>query len=54
MAGRTDSLPVETFVKVFVTEPMGQGKDNVLWGEIVGPVVQGVDSVSNDQITVVR
>jgi len=54
MAGRTDPLPVETFVKVFLTEPMGQGKDNVLWGEIVGPVVQGTDSVSNDQIALAR
>lgn len=54
MAGRTDYLPVETFVKVFLTEPMGSGQDNIIWGEIVGPVVQGEDSVSNDQITVAR
>jgi len=54
MAGRTDPLPVETFVKVFLTEPMGRGRDNVMWGEIVGPVVQGNDSVSNDQIAVAR
>jgi len=54
MAGRTDPLPVETFVKVFLTEPMGRGQDNVLWGEIVGPVVQGNDSVSNDQIALAR
>ena len=54
MNGRTDPLPVETFVKVFLTEPMGNGQDNDIWGEIVGPVVQGRDSVSNDQIAVVR
>jgi len=54
MAGRTDPLPVETFVKVFLTEPMGQGRDNVMWGEIVGPVIQGEDSVSNDQIALAR
>ena len=54
MNGRTDSLPVETFVKVFVTQPMEQGRDNVMWGEIIGPVVQGEDSVSNDQIAMAR
>lgn len=54
MAGRTDPLPVETFVKVFLTEPMGGGQDNVMWGEVVGPIVQGNDSVSNDQIAVAR
>ena len=54
MAGRTDPLPVETFVKVFLTEPMGQGPDNVMWGEIIGPVIQGEDSASNDQIALAR
>ena len=54
MAGRTDYLPVETFVKVFLTEPMGSGQDNIIWGEIIGPVVQGEDSVSNDQIALAR
>jgi len=54
MSGRTNPLPVETFVKVFLTEPMGRGRDNVMWGEIIGPVVQGEDSVSNDQIALTR
>ena len=54
MSGRTDPLPVETFVKVFLTQPMGQGQENVMWGEIIGPVVQGEDSVSNDQIALAR
>jgi len=54
MAGRTDPLPVETFVKVFLTEPMGKGQKNILWGEIVGPVVQGVDDESKDQVALAR
>lgn len=54
MNGRTDALPVETFVKVFMTEPMGKGQDNILWGEIVGPVVQGQDSVSRDRVALNR
>lgn len=54
MAGRADPLPVETFVKVFLTQPMEQGKDNIIWGEIVGPVVQGRDEESEDQIALAR
>ncbi len=54
MAGRTDPLPVETFVKVFLTEPMGKGQSNILWGEIVGPVVQGADVESKDQVALAR
>ncbi|MDB2437950.1 Tad domain-containing protein [Hellea sp.] len=52
--GRSGPLPVETFVKVFLTEPMAKGKDNILWGEIVGPVVQGQDSHSRDYVSVAR
>jgi len=54
MNGRTDLLPVETFVKVFLTEPMGKGKDNIIWGEIVGPVVQGDDAPSRDRVALNR
>lgn len=54
MNGRGDPLPVETFVKVFLTQPMGSGKDNVLWGEIIGAVGPGEDSESNDQIALAR
>lgn len=54
MNGRTDPIPAETFVKVFVTEPMGNSKDNTLWGEVIGPVVQGYDPESRDQIALVR
>ena len=54
MNGRTGALPVETFVKVFVTEPMGKGQDNVIWGEIVGPVIQGEDSPSRDKVALTR
>lgn len=54
MNGRTDPLPVETFVKVFLTEPMGKGNDNIIWGEIVGPVVQGDDVPSRDRVALAR
>ncbi len=54
MNGRGDPLPVETFIKVFLTQPMGSGKDNVLWGEIIGPVGQGKDSESDEQIALAR
>lgn len=54
MNGRTDPLPVETFVKVFVTEPMGKGQDNIIWGEIIGPVVQGQDFPSRDKVALAR
>ena len=54
MNGRSDALPVETFVKVFLTEPMGDGQDNILWGEIVGPVIQGEDAAARDKVAVAR
>lgn len=54
MNGRTGNLPVETFVKVFMTEPMGSGNENTLYGEIIGPVVQGEDAPARDKVAVVR
>lgn len=54
MNGNQSGLPVETFVKVFLTEPMGKGQDNIIWGEIIGPVVEGQDAVSRDSVTVKR
>ena len=54
MNGSGDSLPVETFIKVFLTHPVDQNNDDVLWGEIIGPVLQGEDSESNDQIALAR
>jgi len=54
MNGRTGPLPVETFVKVFLTEPMGKGKNNIIYGEIVGPVVQGQDAAANDKVALAR
>lgn len=54
MSGRETGLPVEGFVKVFVTEPMEKGKDNTLWVEMVEPVVQGRDSVARDRVSVTR
>jgi len=52
--GRTGPLPVETFVKVFLTEPMGAGQDNTIYGEIVGPLIQGQDSAANDKVALAR
>ena len=54
MNGRTDYLPVETFVKVFITEPMANGQDGTLYGEIIGPVVQGEDKAAQDKIALTR
>lgn len=54
MNGRTGPLPVETFVKVFLTEPMGKGQDNVIYGEVVGPVVQGQDAAAKDKVALAR
>ena len=54
MNGRSGPLPVETFVKVFLTEPMGDSQDNILWGEITGPVIQGEDSTSRDMVALTR
>ncbi len=54
MFRRKDALPVETFVKVFLTEPMGKGQDNTIYGEIIGPVVKGQDSEANDIVAVRR
>ena len=47
-------LPVETFVKVFLTEPVGSGSSPTIYGEIIGPVVEGADSVSRERAEVVR
>lgn len=54
MFRRKDALPVETFVKVFLTEPMGKGQDNIIYGEIVGPLIMGQDSEANDMVAVRR
>jgi len=40
-------LPVETFVQMFMTEPMGAGRDDAIWGEIIGPVRDETDARSN-------
>ncbi|WP_418152462.1 TadE/TadG family type IV pilus assembly protein [Litorimonas sp. RW-G-Af-16] len=51
---RKDALPVETFVKVFLTEPMGKGQQNMILGEIVGPVVEGDDTEARDQVALAQ
>lgn len=52
--GSKTNLPIETFVKVFVTEPIGKGQDNTIWGEIVGPVIKGQDPGASDRVSVSR
>jgi len=52
--GHSGPYPVETFIKVFLTEPMGNGNDSILWGEIVGPVVSSEDDLSHDYVAVAR
>ena len=47
-------LPVETFVKVFLTEPVGTGNSATIYGEITGPVVEGTDSVVAERTEVAR
>jgi len=54
MSQRTDALPIETFIKIFLTEPMGTGQDNTIYGEIVGPIVNGEDTEANDLVAVRR
>jgi len=52
--GKSTDLPIEAFAKVFVTEPMGKGQDNIIWGEMAGPVISGRDKVSRERVSVVR
>jgi Flp pilus assembly protein TadG len=52
--GSTPPLPTSGFAKVFITEPMGSGPDDAIWGEIVGLLGNGLDSQSHDQIEVRR
>ena len=54
MNGSKKNLPVETFAKVFLTEPMGKSHENTIWGEMVGPIVKGKDSGAKDRVTVTR
>lgn len=47
-------LPTSGFVKVFLTEPMGSGADDIIWGEITGLLENGVDSQARHQVEVRR
>ena len=47
-------LPVETFVKVFLTEPVGSGSESTIFGEIVGPVIEGDSFVGRERAEVAR
>ncbi len=48
------TVPVAAFAKVFLTEPMGSGTDNAIWGEIVGLLRQGSDPQARDHVDVRR
>jgi len=52
LKGKSGPHPVETFVEIFVTLPMGKSKDNEIYGEIVGPITGGNNN--NDSVEVVR
>jgi Flp pilus assembly protein TadG len=52
--GRTSGVPVESFVKVFLTEPMGSGGDAIIWGEMIEPVIFGQDVGATDTVKIVR
>ncbi len=54
MNGSVNNLPVETFVKVFVTQPIEKGQDNIIWGEISGAVIEGEDAVARARVSVTR
>lgn len=47
-------IPVAAFAKVFLTEPMGNGQDGVIWGELLGHLKWGEDSQARDQVDVRR
>ena len=47
-------VPVAAFAKVFLTEPMGSGSDDLIWGELVGALRWGEDSQVRDQVDVRR
>lgn len=54
LSGHSGPHPVETFVKVFVTLPMDKNSDGSIYGEIVGPVIEGEDSGSRDRVALTR
>jgi Flp pilus assembly protein TadG len=47
-------IPVASFAKVFLTEPMGSGSNDVIWGELVGSLRWGQDAQARDQVDVRR
>ena len=47
-------LPVETFVDVFITEPMGSGSTPTLYGEIIGPSVAGIGDLVAERAELTR
>ena len=47
-------LPVETFVKVFLTEPVGSGSESTIYGEVIGPIRDETDSLSNQRAQLSR
>jgi Flp pilus assembly protein TadG len=47
-------IRVAAFAKVFLTEPMGSGTEDVIWGELVGALRWGEDRQVRDQVDVRR
>ena len=51
--GATPPLPAQAFIDVFLTEPMGTGYYNSLYGEMVG-VVKGSSPLARDTVAMAR
>ncbi len=51
LSGRAENLPVETFVKIFITEPMLE--DRTLFGEIIGTIDLD-DNVARERVALTR
>lgn len=51
--GNNPPLPAEAFIEVFLTEPMGNGYYNSLYGEMVG-LVEGRSPVARDVVAMSR
>ena len=47
-------LPVTAFWKVFITEPIESKSNSQIWGEMVGPVVAGEDSLAVETARLMR
>jgi len=52
--GNSGPVPASGFVKVFLTEPAQNGQEDIIWGELIGMVLKGVDPYARDAVQVRR